>query len=78
MKGELEMADDPIDNFMVFDKGDHFHLSAALRADQWVHFIDPADHLGPAAAGDPRAFLLDKQEIMNQETGQSPQEKVNR
>ncbi len=31
MKRKFEVADDPIDNFVVFDKGDNFHLSTALR-----------------------------------------------
>jgi hypothetical protein len=32
------VSDNLVDNFVIFDKGDHFHLSAALRADQWIHF----------------------------------------
>jgi len=37
LKGELEMADDPIDNFVIFDKGDDFHLCAALRAEERIN-----------------------------------------
>ncbi len=44
MKCQLEVADDPIDNFVVFDKGDHLHLSAALRAEQSIiEFWDPEE-----------------------------------
>lgn len=32
------MADDPIDNFVVFDKGDDFHFCAALRAEERINF----------------------------------------
>jgi hypothetical protein len=38
MKSELEVSDDLIDDFMILDKGDHFHLSAALRTDQRIDF----------------------------------------
>ena len=48
MESELEVSDDLIDDFMILDKGDHFHLSAALRADQWVNFKNLPYHLGPA------------------------------
>lgn len=77
-KSELEVVDDAIDHRTVCEEGDDAHMALALGASEWVHFIDFPDHLCPAAAGDAWAFLLDKQEIMNQETGQSPQEKVNR
>jgi hypothetical protein len=52
LKGELEMADDPIDNFGIFNKGDDFHLCAALRAEERIHFIDFSYHLRPAFGGD--------------------------
>ncbi len=40
MRCQLDVGDDPIDNFVVFDKGDHFHISAALRAEERINFID--------------------------------------
>jgi hypothetical protein len=40
MRCQLDVGDDPIDNFVVFDKGDHFHLSAALKAEERINFID--------------------------------------
>jgi hypothetical protein len=77
-KGELELLDDAIGQRTDCEEGDDAHLALALGESDWVQFIDFPDYVCPAAAGDPRAFLLDNKEIMNQETGQSPQEKVNR
>lgn len=34
MKRKFEVRDDPIDNLVILDKGDHFHLSAALRTEE--------------------------------------------
>ena len=48
---KLEVSDDLVDDFMIFDKGDHFHLSAALRAEQWINFKNLSYHLGPAFGG---------------------------
>ena len=42
------MADDPINNFVIFDKGDDFHLCAAMRAEERINFIDFSYHLRPA------------------------------
>ncbi len=38
MKRKFEVTDDPIDNLVIYDKGDDFHLSAALRTEERVHF----------------------------------------
>jgi len=48
MKGELKMADDPVDNFVIFDKSDDSHLSSTARAQQRICLIDYTDYLGPA------------------------------
>ncbi len=48
-EGKLEVSDNLVDNFVIFDKGDHFHLSAALRTQQRVNFIDFFYHLSPAS-----------------------------
>ena len=40
LKGELQMADDPVNNFVIFDKGDDFHLCAVLRAEETINFIE--------------------------------------
>ena len=48
MKCELKMADDPVDNFVIFDKGDNFHLSAASWTDERIDLIDFFFHLRPA------------------------------
>ena len=53
------MVDDPIDNLVFFDKGDHFHLSTTSRADQGIDLIDLADHGGPAQAGNLPSLILD-------------------
>lgn len=39
MKRKFEVTDDAIDNLVIYDKGDDFHLSAALRTEERVHFI---------------------------------------
>ena len=62
-KGELEVLDDAIDHRTVCEEGDDAHLALALGASEWVQFIDFPDHLCPAAEGDPRALLIDKQEL---------------
>jgi len=49
MKSELEVRDNSVDNFVIFDKGDDFHLSAALRAEERINFIDFFYHLRPAS-----------------------------
>ncbi len=57
-KCQLEMIDDPVDHGIVCQEGNDLHLSAALRADQRIHLVDFADHLGPACGGDgPELFL---------------------
>ena len=48
MKCHLEVADDPIENFVIFDKSDHFHLSVILRTEERIDLIDLSDHLSPA------------------------------
>jgi len=48
LKGKLEMADDPVDNLMIFNERDNLHPAATGRTDQWIHLVDLADHLGPA------------------------------
>ena len=40
MKGELEMADDLIDDLMIFDKSDDSHLSSAFRTEEGVCLIN--------------------------------------
>ncbi len=46
-KGQLEMADDPVDGLSYFDKRDDSHLATTCGATQGIHFIDLADHLCP-------------------------------
>jgi hypothetical protein len=41
LKGELKMADDPVDDLVIFDKSDDSHLSSALRTEERVYLIDP-------------------------------------
>ncbi len=69
MKCQLEVADDPIDNFVVFDKGDHFHLSAALRAEERINFIDFFYHLRPAFGGHMADLFLNDQRVGGRDTG---------
>lgn len=61
---QLEVVDDTIDNREICKEGNDAHPAAALGTDKWVDFINLADHLGPAPAGNPWAFLLDNQETM--------------
>jgi len=51
LEAELEMVDDLIDNLRPFDKRYTSQLATTGRAQQRVHFIDLADHLGPAFGG---------------------------
>jgi len=62
-KAQLEVVDDFVHNRIVGEESDDLHCPPALRTDQGVDFIDFANHLGPAAAGDPRALLLDDDEL---------------
>ena len=57
-KGQLEVIDDSIHHGIVGEEGDNPHLSAALRADHRIDFIDFADHLSPAFGGDGSELLL--------------------
>ena len=52
------MVDDSVDHGIVSEERDDLHLSAALRADHRINFIDFADHLGPALGGDRPELLL--------------------
>ena len=58
------MLDDPVHHGIVGEEGDDAHLAPAQRAEQWVHLMDFSDHLSPAPAWDPRAFLLNDDEWM--------------
>jgi len=42
------VADDPVDNFVIFDKRDDSQLSSTARAQQRIYLIDYTDYLGPA------------------------------
>ena len=59
----LEVVDDVIDHGEIGEEGDDLHLAAALGAGQGIDFINLADYLGPAAAGDPRALFLDDDQL---------------
>ncbi len=60
LKGELKMADDSVDDLVIFDKSDDSHLSSTARAQQRVCLIDFTDHLGPAFGGGKVFFLDDR------------------
>jgi len=47
-KGQLEMSNDPVDDLRFFDKRDDSHLATACGTTKRIHFIDLANHLGPA------------------------------
>jgi len=57
-KGQLEVMDDPVHHGIVGEESDDLHRGAALDTGQGIHLKDFSDHLCPAAAGDPRALLL--------------------
>ena len=61
---QLEVIDDPVHYGIVREEGHDAHSTAALMADYRVDFINLADHLSPAAAGDLRAVLLEDQELL--------------
>ena len=62
-KRQLEVVDDTIDHRIVGEEGDDAHFPLALGADQGIDLIHLAANLGPAPAGDSRAFLLYDQEL---------------
>jgi hypothetical protein len=47
-EGELEVSDNLIDNFMIFNERDDLHLASTGRAKQRINFIHLANHLSPA------------------------------
>ncbi len=51
MKGELEVADNLIDNLMIFNTGDDSHLASAAKAQHRINFINFTDHLRPSLRG---------------------------
>jgi len=63
LEAELEMADDLIYGFRIFDKRDDSHLASTGRTKQRIHFVDLADHLGPAFGGPKRLLLLDDRRV---------------
>jgi len=63
LEAELEMADDLIYGFRIFDKRDDSHLASTGRTKQRIHFVDLADHLGPAFGGPKRLLLLDDHRV---------------
>ena len=60
---QLKMVDDPVDHREIRNEGDDAHLAAAFGAGHRVHFINLADHLGPAPPGNLANFLLNDQEL---------------
>ena len=42
MKCQLQVFDDPIDNFMISNESNEFYLTSTQIKDQWTHFIDLA------------------------------------
>jgi len=62
-KWKLEVVDDAVHHGTVCDESYDAHFALALGTDQGVDFINFSDHLGPAAAWDSWAFILDKQEL---------------
>jgi hypothetical protein len=63
-KSQLEVADDAVHHGIIGEEGDDAHLAAALRANHRIYFIHLPYHLCPAPSGNPRAFLLDDEEIL--------------
>jgi len=63
LEAELEMADDLIYGFRIFDKRDDSHLASTGRTKQRIHFVDLADHLGPAFGEPKRLLLLDDRRV---------------
>jgi len=57
------VVDDSVHHDIVSEESDDLHRGAALDTGQGIHLVDLADHCCPAPARDPRAFLLDDQEL---------------
>jgi len=51
LKGKLEVADDLVNDRMIFDEGDDVHLAPTGRTEKRIDFIDFPYHLGPAFGG---------------------------
>jgi hypothetical protein len=60
-KDQLEVVDDSVHHGMVGEESDDLHLSAALRAEQWVNFIDLVEDLVLAVLLDELLDFLDDQ-----------------
>jgi hypothetical protein len=58
MKAKLEVDDNLVDNFMVFNERDDLHLASTGGAKQRVHFIEFSYHLCPALLWDKRLLLF--------------------
>jgi hypothetical protein len=58
-KGQLEVADDPINHGIIGEESDDLHRGAASRAEHRVNLINLPDHLGPALGRDRAELLLD-------------------
>ena len=48
MKAQLQMFDDLTNDLRIFNESDNEHLASTRRTDQWIHFLDLAEHLRPA------------------------------
>jgi len=58
------MVDDSVHHGEIGEEGNDFHPALAFGTDEWVDFINLADHLGPAPAGNPRTSLLNDPELV--------------
>jgi len=58
------VVDDSVHYRIVSNEGDDTHPVLAFGADKRINFIDLTANLGPAAAGNPGALLLDDQELL--------------
>jgi hypothetical protein len=61
-KVQLQILYDPVHDRILREEGDDLHHAPAVRTEEWVNFINLADHLGPALGRNALQVFLDHPE----------------
>jgi hypothetical protein len=52
--GEVQVEKDRLDRGRLGEEGEDLHFPSAGRAQEWQHFVEAGEELGPAEAGGAR------------------------